>query len=251
MIILKSADEINRMRKAGAILADLFKELKAVVKPGITTGHLDKIAEEFIRKRGAIPAFKGYQGFPASICTSVNEVVVHGIPGERILKDGDIIGLDIGALFDGLYGDAAVTLPVGRISREAENLLEVTKAALYEGIKKAVPGNRLSDISHAIQTYAESRGFSVVRDFVGHGIGRRMHEEPQVPNFGRPGEGPKLKPGMTIAIEPMINVGLPHVVILSDGWTVVTRDSSLSAHFEHTVAITSDGPEILTSNEVY
>lgn len=246
MIYRKSERELQYMREAGRIVALTLQELEKAIKPGVTTKELDSLAEEFIRRQGARPAFKGLYGFPASICTSVNEEVVHGIPGPRRLREGDIISIDVGTEVEGYHGDGAWTFPVGEISEEAARLLEVTREALYRGIEKAVAGNRLSDISHAIQTYVESHGFSVVRDFVGHGIGRRMHEEPQVPNFGPPGRGPRLEEGMTLAIEPMVNAGTGAVRRLDDGWTVVTRDGGLSAHFEHTVAITAAGPEILT-----
>ncbi|NLY29920.1 MAG: type I methionyl aminopeptidase, partial [Firmicutes bacterium] len=214
--------------------------------PGITTASLDALAEEFIRDHNAIPAFKGYNGYPASICVSVNEEVVHGIPGARVLKGGDIVSIDIGVVVDGFYGDMARTYPVGEISEEAKRLISVTETALKKGIAAAVVGNRISDIGHAVQSCVEAHGMSVVRDFVGHGIGRNMHEEPQIPNFGRPGYGPRLKPGMVLAIEPMVNVGGWEVVVLSDNWTVVTADRSLSAHFEDTVAVTEGGPLVLT-----
>lgn len=246
MIILKSNREIDLMREAGRIVALALEKMRTSVKPGITTADLDRIAEEVITENGARPLFKGYGGFPASICTSVNEEVVHGIPSLRLLNSGDIISIDIGAEKNGYCGDAAVTLPVGEVSEEALNLLQVTKTALEKGIEKACPGNRLSDISHAVQSYAESHGFSVVREYVGHGIGTKMHEDPKVPNFGPPGRGPRLETGMVLAIEPMVNQGTYQVEVLQDGWTVVTRDRKLSAHFEHTVAVTDNGPEILT-----
>jgi len=246
LIVLKSEDEINRMAESCRIVAEVLEGIKKIVAPGVTTKELDEFAESFIRSKGARPAFKGYRGYPASVCTSVNEQVVHGIPSPARLADGDIISLDIGVYYRGFYGDAAVTLPVGRINGPAEKLLAVTEKALEAGIDRAVPGNRLSDISSAIQACAESEGFSVVRNFVGHGIGRELHEEPQIPNFGRAGEGPRLREGMTLAIEPMVNAGGWEVVILSDGWTAVTKDGSLSAHFEHTVAITKKGHDILT-----
>jgi methionyl aminopeptidase len=217
------------------------------VKPGITTSELNKIAEEFICSQNAIPAFKGYSGFPASICASVNEEVVHGIPGSRVLNEGEIISVDVGAVVDGYYGDAAMTFPVGNISDEAQRLINVTKQSFFEGIKYARYGNRLTDISHAVQSYVESNGFSVVRKYVGHGIGTKMHEDPQVPNFGKPGLGPRLQQGMTLAIEPMVNMGGFEVFTRNDGWTVVTKDGSLSAHFEHTIAVTDGEPMILTS----
>ncbi|KUK41144.1 MAG: Methionine aminopeptidase [Clostridia bacterium 62_21] len=246
MITRKSTRELRYMRDAGRVVANVFQELEKAIRPGVTTGELDKLAEDFIIRQGARPAFKGLYGFPAAICTSVNEQVVHGIPGLRKLEAGDIISIDIGAEINGYFGDAAVTFPVGDISPEARRLLDVTRDALYAGIDVARTGNRLSDISHAIQSYVEKHGFSVVRDYVGHGIGRKMHEDPQVPNFGRPGRGPRLEPGMTLAIEPMVNAGTYEVVTLDDGWTVVTRDGSLSAHFEHTIAITNGAAEILT-----
>ncbi len=246
MIIIKTADEINKIAKACKIVAETLEELKLQVKPGITTKEIEKIAQEKIVKRGGTPAFKGYRGYPASICTSVNNQVVHGIPSGLRLKEGDILGIDLGVLLDGFYGDGAVTLPVGKISHLAEKLLKVTEEALYIGIDKATPKNRVLDISSAIQNHVEKNGFSVVRALVGHGIGMSLHEEPQVPNFGTAGHGPKLKKGMTIAIEPMVNAGSYEVTILGDKWTVVTLDNGLSAHFEHTVAITENGAEILT-----
>ncbi|NOZ69868.1 MAG: type I methionyl aminopeptidase [Deferribacteres bacterium] len=246
MIVLKSEDEINRMAEACRLVAEVLEGIKKIVAPGVTTKELDEFAESFILSKGARPAFKGYRGYPASVCTSINEQVVHGIPSSTRLREGDIISLDIGVYYRGFYGDAAVTLPVGRINGRAEKLLAVTEKALEAGIDKAVPGNRLHDISSAIQTCVEAEGFSVVRNFVGHGIGRELHEEPQIPNFGRAGEGPRLREGMTLAIEPMVNAGGWEVVILNDGWTAVTKDRSLSAHFEHTVAITKKGHDILT-----
>lgn len=246
MIILKSSHEVEIMKKAGKIVAEVHEKLKEVIQPGITTQDLDKIAEEYILKSGAKPAFKGYGGFPASICTSINEEVVHGIPGPRILQEGDIISIDIGAIVDGYYGDSAKTHPVGKVSHEAERLIKVTKDCFYAGLIFAKEGYRLSDISHAIQKHVEDNGFSVVRDYVGHGIGQNMHEDPPIPNFGRPGKGPRLKQGMLLAIEPMVNQGTFHVKTLKDNWTVVTLDRKLSAHYEHTIAITHGEPEILT-----
>lgn len=246
MITLKSAREISYMREAGRIVALTLQELGKRVKAGVTTGELDRFAEEFLRGAGAKPAFLGYHGFPASICASVNEEVIHGIPGLRKLENGDIISIDIGAVSHGYYGDASMTFPVGKISPEASRLLQVTRQALDKGIGQAVSGNRIGDISAAVQQYAESHGYQVVRDFVGHGIGSHMHEEPQVPNFGRAGMGPRLQPGMTIAIEPMVNAGTYEVEVLPNRWTAVTGDRSLSAHFEHTVLITEGQPEILT-----
>ncbi|HHW39828.1 MAG TPA: type I methionyl aminopeptidase [Syntrophomonadaceae bacterium] len=246
MIILKSAQEIKYMREAGRITALALHELGNRIRPGITTGELNRYAEEFLQRAGATPAFLGYHGFPASICASVNNEVVHGIPGLRKLENGDIISIDMGAVYHGYYGDSAATFPVGEISEEASRLLEVTRRALYEGISKAVAGNRIGDISAAVQTFVEANGFHVVRDFVGHGIGRNMHEEPQVPNFGKPGLGPRLQAGMALAIEPMVNVGTHEVVVMPDRWTVITKDGSLSAHFEHTIVVTEGQPEILT-----
>ena len=246
MIELKSSSQLDLMRQAGRIIGQVLEVLQEAVRPGISTLELDTLVEKRIRDLGGQPAFKGYQGFPASLCSSVNEQVVHGIPSDRRLNSGDVVGLDVGAIVHGYYSDAAITLPVGEISDEAERLLEVTENALAQGIAKACSGNRLSDISHAVQVAAESSGFSVVREFVGHGIGTQLHEAPQIPNFGESGFGPELKPGMVLAIEPMVNVGGAAVKILSDGWTAVTADSQLSAHFEHTVAITESGPEILT-----
>jgi methionyl aminopeptidase len=247
MIILKTPQEIALIERASRVVALAIAFLREQVKPGVTTADLDRLAEEFITGEGAIPAFKGYRGYPATLCTSVNEEVVHGIPSaRRRLEEGDIVGIDVGAIVEGFYGDAAVTLPVGRISEEAARLLRVTEAALAAGLAQMRVGNRLSDISHAVQTVAEDAGYSVVTDFVGHGIGRNLHEDPQVPNFGKPGEGPRLKEGLVLAIEPMVNVGGHEVEVLSDRWTVVTRDKSLSAHFEHTIAITPAGPKVLT-----
>lgn len=246
MISIKSEKEIELMRVAGRIVAETHEKLKEVIKPGITTRELDIIAEEYIKKNGALPAFKGYYGFPASICTSINEQVVHGIPGPVVLKDGDIVGIDIGAIYEGYYGDAARTHGVGAISSDAQRLIKVTEESFFVGIEYAREGNRLSDISHAIQQYVESHGYSVVRDLVGHGIGRKMHEDPQVPNYGLAGRGPRLAAGMTIAVEPMVNQGKYAVKTLSDGWTVVTADGSLSAHYENTIVITKKAPELLT-----
>jgi len=246
MIILKSSQEIERIRTAGAVVAGALEELKKRIYPGITTRELDKRAEEFLIKKGGTPAFKGYKGYPDTICISINEEVVHGIPSERKLTEGDIVSIDIGVLLDGYYGDAAITLPVGRISSQAKHLLEVTEASLYKAIDISVIGKRVSDISNTIQCYVEGAGYSVVRDFVGHGIGRSLHEEPPVPNYGEPGKGPRLKAGMVLAIEPMVNMGGHELIILENGWTTVTKDGSLSAHFEHTVVITENGPLILT-----
>ncbi|MBU3108637.1 type I methionyl aminopeptidase [Clostridium gasigenes] len=246
MIIIKSEKEIDLMRIAGKIVAETLLLVGENVKPGITTAGLDKIAEEFITKHGAKPSFKGLYGFPASLCISVNEHVVHGIPGSYVLKDGDIISVDCGACINGFHGDAARTFAVGNVSDKAKDLIRVTEQSFFKGIGYAKVGNRLTDISHEIQNYVEASGFSVVRDFVGHGIGRVVHEDPEVPNFGKAGRGPKLIAGMTLAIEPMINVGTYKVKTLNDDWTVVTSDGSLSAHYENTVVILPDGPEILT-----
>jgi methionyl aminopeptidase len=239
MITLKSAQEIAFMHQAGRIVAETLQELGKRISPGVTTGELNKFAEDFIREAGGVPAFLNYQGFPASICASVNNEVVHGIPGLRILENGDIISIDVGAFYHGYCGDSACTFPVGEISAEAERLLAVTKKSLEMGIEKAVSGNRIGDIGAAIQTFVEDNGFSVVRAFVGHGIGQEMHEAPQVPNFGRPGYGPRLEPGMTLAIEPMVNAGTYDVAIMPNKWTVVTKDGSLSAHFEHSTVTRS------------
>jgi methionyl aminopeptidase len=246
MIIIKSSREIEQLKRSNAIVAEVFEKLKGMIHPGVTTKELDEVAEEYILLKGARPAFKGYRGFPATLCISINEEVVHGIPGQRQLKEGDIVSLDVGVNFVGYFGDAAITLPVGEIDPEAKRLLEVTEKALTIGIEKAKIGNRLFDISFAIQRWVESQGFSVVRDFVGHGIGRDLHEEPQVPNFGAPHQGPRLEKGMVFALEPMVNEGTYEVRVLSDGWTVVTADGKRSAHFEHTIAITDDGAEILS-----
>jgi len=247
MIIVKSSREIEQLKRSNAIVAEVFEKLKKMIEPGITTKELDQVAEEYILLKGGRPAFKGYRGFPATLCISINEEVVHGIPGQRRLKEGDIISLDVGVNFVGYFGDAAITLPVGEVDPEAKRLLEVTEKALYIGIEIAKRGNRLFDISYAIQRWVESHGFSVVRDFVGHGIGKDLHEEPQIPNFGAPHQGPRLEKGMVFALEPMVNEGTYEVRILSDGWTVVTADGKRSAHFEHTVAITEDGAEILSA----
>ncbi|MBI1908701.1 MAG: type I methionyl aminopeptidase [Deltaproteobacteria bacterium] len=246
MIELKSPQEIEKMRRAGRIVAEILEILKEKVVPGVTTSELDKIAEELMTQRGAKPAFKGYRGYRHSLCTSVNEEVVHGIPGKRALKEGDIIGLDCGVIVDGFYGDAARTCPVGKVDADRNDLIEVTRESLNKGLAQVVMGNRIHDISWAVQSYAEKEGYSVVRDFVGHGIGRQLHEDPQVPNFGEPHTGPRLGVGIVLAIEPMVNQGGPEVKILEDGWTAVTVDSRFSAHFEDTIALTEKGPEILT-----
>jgi methionyl aminopeptidase len=239
------------MREAGRLVGEVLTELAAQIAPGVTTADLDELAEKRIRRAGAIPAFKGYHGYPATICASVNEEVIHGIPsGRRILNEGDVISIDVGASLDGYFGDSAVTLAVGQVSEEAAMLLRVTDESLYKAIEAVKPGGRISDIGHAVQKHVEAYGFSVVREFVGHGIGQKMHEEPQVPNYGEPGRGPRLTEGMVLAIEPMVNAGKPAVKVLADGWTAVTRDGSLSAHFEHTVAVTADGPWVLTAREV-
>lgn len=242
----RNQEEIGKLRISAQLVAMTLRELERALRPGITTAELDRIAESFIRDHGARPAFKGYRGFPASICPSVNEEVVHGIPGPRELREGDIVGIDVGVEKDGFYGDAARTFAVGAVSDEALKLMQVTRDSLMAGIEQARPGNRVGDISNAIQQYVESHGFSVVRALVGHGIGREMHEEPAVPNFGPAGRGPRLMAGLVLAIEPMVNVGGHEVVTGSDGWTVATKDGALSAHFEHTVVVGTDGPEILS-----
>jgi len=246
VIVCKSPAEIERMRAAAALVADVLAELAAMVAPGVSTLELDAAAERLVREGGAEPAFKGYRGYPNTLCASVNEQVIHGIPTKRPLAEGDIVSLDIGVKLNGFYGDSAVTVPVGRVSDEAARLLRVTQESLEKGIAQVRLGGRVSDIGHAIQAHVEAHGFSVVREFVGHGIGTSLHEEPQIANYGDPGRGPRLAEGMTLAIEPMVNVGRPGVKMLSDGWTAVTRDGSLSAHFEHTVAVTKDGPLVLT-----
>ena len=248
MIVLKTPEEVEMMAQASKIVAEAHQVLKKEVKPGITTLALDRIAEDFIRDHGGVPAFKGYRDYPKTLCVAVNDEVVHGIPSSRVLEEGDIIGLDLGAIVRGFYGDGAVTVPVGPVSHQVVTLMRVTEEAMLKGIEKGLIGNRLSDISHAIQQHVESHGFSVVRDFVGHGIGRQLHEEPQVPNYGRPGQGPRLQVGMVLAIEPMVNVGGHHVRVLDDQWTAVTQDGSLSGHFEHTIAIQASGPpRVLTA----
>ena len=246
MIILKSPQEIDRMRRPCRIVAEILKMLKGAAQPGVTTIALNLLAEKEAEKRGAKPAFKGYSGYPHALCCSPNEQVVHGMPTGRKLASGDLLSIDFGVIFDGYYGDAAITLAIGDISEKAQKLLRVTEESLAAGIAAAQPGNRLSDISYAVQSYVEARGFSVVREFVGHGIGKNLHESPQIPNFGQPGRGVRLKAGMVLAIEPMINEKRPEVRVLDDGWTAVTCDGGLSAHFEHTVAITEKGPDILT-----
>ncbi|TCT21098.1 methionine aminopeptidase type I [Melghiribacillus thermohalophilus] len=246
MIICKTPREIEIMREAGRIVALTHKELQQHIQPGMTTKELDRIAEKFIRSMGAIPSFKGYNGFRGSICTSINEELVHGIPGNRKLKKGDIISIDIGAKYNGYHGDSAWTYPVGEIDEDSKRLLEVTEKSLFVGLEEAKPGARLSNISHAIQSYVEPRGYSIVREYVGHGVGQDLHEDPQIPHFGPPNMGPRLKPGMVLAIEPMVNAGERYVRTLDDQWTVVTVDGERCAHFEHTIAITDDGFEILT-----
>ena len=248
-VYLRGREEVEAIRAAARLVASTLDRLGQEIRPGVTTGELDRIAEEFIRAHGARPAFKGYRGFPASICPSINDEVVHGIPGARVLREGDIVGIDVGVEKEGFYGDAARTFAVGKVSETAERLLQVTREALMEGIRQTRAGNRIGDISHAIQSHAERHGFSVVRALVGHGIGREMHEEPQVPNYGPPDRGPRLLVGQVLAIEPMLNAGDPEVVTRDDGWTVVTKDGSLSAHFEHTVAVGAGGPEILSATE--
>ena len=247
MVILKSLQEIERIHKAGLVVADVLREIRQLVKPGVSTLALDEFAEQFIRAAGAKPAFKGYRGYPRTICASVNDQVIHGIPSKQVvLKTGDLVSIDVGAVVDGFYGDAAVTVPVETVTAEAERLVRVTEEALARGIAEARPGNRLYDISAAVQRHVEANGFSVVREFVGHGIGRSLHEDPQVPNFGEAGRGPRIQSGMVLAIEPMVNAGGSKTVVQDDQWTAVTADGSLSAHFEHTVAVLDDGPRILT-----
>lgn len=251
MIVCRSTSELEKMRAAGRLVGEVLTLLTSHVVPGVTTGDLDVLAEKAILDAGATPAFKGYHGYPATICASVNDEVIHGIPsGRRVLENGDIISIDVGAQLNGYFGDSAVTLPVGRIAEPAAALLRVTEEALFRAIEQVRPGHRLSDIGHAVQQHVEAHGFSVVKEFVGHGIGEKMHEEPQVPNYGDPGRGPRLSEGMVLAIEPMVNAGKPAVKVLADGWTAVTRDRSLSAHFEHTVAVTASEPWVLTARHV-
>jgi methionyl aminopeptidase len=249
MIILKSPDEVAKMRVAGGIVAETIDTVLAAVEPGVSTAHLDVVAEAFIRERKATPSFKGYRGFPASICASLNQEVVHGIPSpKRILKEGDVLSLDFGAIWDGYHADSAVTVFVGEPpSAEAEKLVRVTEEALEAGISQIRPGGRLSDISHAVQQVVEGAGFSVVREYVGHGVGRSLHEDPQIPNYGLPGRGPELRPGLAVAVEPMVTMGDWKTRVLADDWTVVTADGSMAAHFEHTIAVTEDGREVLTA----
>jgi len=246
VIIIKSHREIEQLRKSNAIVGEVLRELRKMIAPGVTTEELDRRAEEIILSKGAIPAFKGYRNYPATLCVSINEEVVHGIPGSRKLREGDIVSIDVGVNLSGYFGDAAITFPVGEIDRGARRLLETTEKALHIGIGMARVGNRLHDISHAIQQWVEANGFSVVREYVGHGIGRSLHEEPQIPNFGSPGQGPRLERGMVLALEPMVNEGTYEVKLLPDGWTVVTADGKRSAHFEHTITITDGQAEILS-----
>lgn len=249
MVIRKSRSEIEKMRRAGQIVAETLRALREMVEPGVSTRELDAYAESKIRGAGAYPTFKGYHGYPASICASVNDEVVHGIPSDRKLREGDLIKIDCGATLDGYVGDAAISVAVGKVSEEVEKLSEATRESLLRAVEKMVPGNRLYDVSHAVQEYVEAQGYSVVRDYCGHGIGQRMHEDPQVPNYGRPGTGPALKEGWVLAIEPMVNLGAHHVSVDADGWTVRTRDGSFSSHYEHTIAITEEGPVVLTALE--
>jgi methionyl aminopeptidase len=250
MIVCRSAAEIDRMRAANRFVAEVLAALEAAAAPGVPTAELDRLAERLVREGGAEPAFKGYRGFPATLCASINDEVIHGIPSSsRALRDGDIISLDVGVKLNGYYGDSAITVAVGRVPEPTLKLLRVTRESLARGIAQVRVGGRLSDVSHAIQRWVEAHGFSVVREFVGHGIGEKLHEEPQIPNYGEPGRGPKLAEGMVLAIEPMVAMGRPETRVLKDGWTAVTRDGSLAAHFEHTVAVTAAGPLVLTARE--
>ena len=242
----RSVEEIEKMRRAGRVVAEMHERCREAARPGVTTAELDRVAREVLERRGARSNFLNYHGFPAVICTSPNGMIVHGIPGEYRLAEGDILSIDCGAIVEGYHGDAAFTMAIGEVSKEAQRLIEVTERALWAAIDQMEDGHRLTDIGHAVQTVAEAAGFSVVREYVGHAIGTAMHEEPQVPNFGPPGRGPKLRPGMVFAVEPMVNAGRPETRMLEDGWSVVTADGSLSAHAEHTIAITDDGPEVLT-----
>ncbi|HEX2038297.1 MAG TPA: type I methionyl aminopeptidase [Acidimicrobiales bacterium] len=242
----RSHAELAKMRKAGQVVAEMHERCREAAKPGVTTAALDRVAREVLDRRGARSNFLGYHGYPAVICTSPNDVVVHGIPGSYVLQEGDILSIDCGAIVEGYHGDAAFTMAIGEVSKEATRLIDVTERSLWKAIDEMVEGNRLSDIGHAVQTVAEGAGFSVVREYVGHAIGTAMHEEPQVPNYGPPGKGPRLRAGMVFAVEPMVNVGRPETRTLGDGWTVVTADGSLSAHVEHTIAVTEEGPEVLT-----
>jgi methionyl aminopeptidase len=247
VIVCRSAAEIDAMRAANQLVASVLTELEAAVAPGVTTGDLDRLAEKLVRAGGAVPAFKGYRGFPATLCASINDEVIHGIPSpDRALRDGDIISLDVGVKLNGYFGDSAVTVPVGPIPEKTQALLRVTCESLYRAIDQARVGARLSDLGHAVQEWVEAHGFSIVREFVGHGIGEALHEEPQIPNYGPAGRGPKLEAGMVLAIEPMVAMGRPETKVLKDRWTAVTKDGSLAAHFEHTVAVTADGPQVLT-----
>jgi methionyl aminopeptidase len=249
VIVVRSAAELERLARVNALVARVLAELKATVQPGVSTAELDALAERLLAEAGAEPAFKGYHGYPATICASVNEQVVHGIPSKRAMREGDIVSIDMGARLDGFYGDSAVTVPVGRIDGDAARLLKVTEGSLYKGLDAVRAGARVSDIGAAVQAHVEAHGFSVVREFVGHGIGTKLHEEPQIPNYGVAGRGPRLAEGMVLAIEPMVNFGKAAVKVLSDGWTAVTKDGSLSAHFEHTVVVTTEGCRILTRPE--
>ena len=250
MIACRSQHELEHLRAANQLVAHVLASLKAAVAPGVTTAKLDAMADRAVREAGALPAFKGYHGYPATICASVNDQVVHGIPSDRELVEGDIVSIDLGVLVSGYFGDAAITVPVGRISTEAAKLLRVTEESLWKGIEKVTPGARVSDIGHAVQKHVEAHGFSIVREFVGHGVGTALHEEPHIPNYGEPGRGPRLAEGMVLAIEPMVNMGRPAIKVLADGWTAVTRDGSLSAHFEHTVAVSAGAPLVLSALEV-
>jgi methionyl aminopeptidase len=250
VLFCRSQGEIAKMRAATPFVADVLVELEAAVAPGVTTAELDRLAEKLVRDGGAVPAFKGYRGYPATLCASVNEEVVHGIPSTaRVLRDGDIISLDVGVKLNGFFGDSAVTVPVGTVPPSTTDLLRVTREALDRAIEHVQIGGRLSDIGHAVQEWVEAHGYSIVREFVGHGIGEKLHEEPQIPNYGPPGRGPKLAEGMVLAIEPMVAMGRPETRVLSDGWTAVTRDGSLAAHFEHTVAVSAGGPQVLTARK--
>ena len=249
MIILKSPEEIEKIAESCRVVADTIEAIGLMIRPGLTTREVEIFADAHIRKLGGVPAFKGYRGYPASICTSVNDEVIHGIPSKRFLQEGDILSIDLGVYKDGFYGDGAVTVPVGQIVPTLEKLLRVTEESLYIGIRNAIVGNRVTDISYAVQRHVESNGFSVVKAFVGHGIGRELHEDPQIPNFGPPGRGPRLVEGMTLAVEPMVNLGGHEVLVLDDGWTAVTADGKPSAHFEHTVLVTTEAPRILTKRE--
>ena len=246
MIVCKSSSELEKMRAANALVADVLGELRSLATPGVTTQELDVVAEARVREAGAVPAFKGYQGYPATLCASINDAIVHGIPSTRPLVEGDIVSLDMGVVLDGFYGDSALTVGIGGISEQAETLLQVTQEALDRAIERTRVGGRVSDLGAAVQRHVEANGFSVVREFVGHGIGTQLHEEPQIPNYGEPGRGPRLLEGMVLAIEPMVSAGAPGMRVLDDGWTAVTRDGSLSAHFEHSVAVTKEGPVILS-----